>query len=146
MSVYLTVNSEAISGRAFRARDLSVLLGKSHRGSNRVLPGAAGQRPLAGVVDQIDVAVEWVVDGMYDYTNAVHTDVTKGRALNIAHYKALFMDNGAAGTGLVAATLTQPDATLSASIQCRSFDVAWNSGLYSARVVTRIIVPAGVWT
>lgn len=146
MSVYLTVNSEAISGRAFRARDLSPLLGKSHRGSNLVLPGATGRRPYAGVIDEIDVAIEWNVDGIYDYTNARHSDVTKGVALNIAHYKALFMDNGNATTGLVAATLTQPDATLSASIQCRSFDVAWNNGRYSARVVTRIIVPAGVWT
>ena len=146
MAVYLTVNSEAISGRAFRCLDLSPLLGKSHRGSNRVLPGATGTRPLAGVVDEIDVALEWVVDGIYDYTNARHSDLTKGLALNIVHYKALFMDNGNATTGLVAATLTQPDATLSANIQCRSFDVAWNGGRYSTKVTTRIIVPAGVWT
>ena len=146
MSIYLTVNSEAISGRAFRARDLSILLGKSHRGSNRVLPGATGQRPLAGVIDEIDVAVEWVVDGLYDYTNAAHSNIDQGLSLNITHYRALFMDNGNATTGLVAATLTLPDATKSASIQCRSFDVAWNGGMRSAKVMTRIIVPAGVWT
>ena len=140
MSVYLTVNSEAISGRAFRCRDLSPLLGKTHRGSNIVLAGAIGERPYAGVVDQIDVALEWVVDGIYDYNNAQHTNIDQGVSLNITHYRALFMDNGNATTGLVAATLTLPDATKSANIQCRSFDVAWNDGRRSAKVMTRIIV------
>lgn len=146
MSVYLTVNSEAINGRAFRCRDLLRLLGHTTRGSNIPMPGALGQKPFAGVRDEIDVALEWVTDGLYDYTNAAHTNPDQGVSLNLLHYRALFMDNGNATTGLVAATLTLPDRTVSASIQCRSWDPEWNQGRYSARVLTRIFVPAGAWT
>jgi hypothetical protein len=146
VTVYLTLDSEALSGRAFRARDLLPLLGQTTRGSNAVLPGATGRRALAPVIDEIDVAIEWVVNGLYDEDDLPHSTPAEGLAANLDYFRALFMESGDTTTGLIDASVTLPGVVLNSSIQCLSWDPQWNRTRYTASVLTRLVVPSGLWT
>lgn len=143
---HLELDSVHIQYKAMGARDLRPLLGnRTLRGGNRTMPGAVGTRPLAGVLDEIDVSIEWVVTGQTDETGAPNADMEEGLSANLAYYQDLFMNSGDATTGLVDAVLHMPDDDYVAEIQCRAWSEVW-TGPISAVVVTRLVVPAGLWT
>lgn len=145
MSNYITINSENLNTDAMRPFDLLPLLGNVDRGDNRVLPGATGRRPFAGVRDEIDTTINWFCDGRVTYTGTPQAPVA-GLSINLEHYRALFMDSGDATTGLIAAVIHLPDRDVQASIQIRDWTPVWGRSPFMATVATRIIVPAGIWT
>lgn len=145
MSNYLTLNSVDLNKRAFLPRDLRPLYGnRTYRGSNRVLPGATGRRPLPPVRDQIDVTIEWVCDGLVDETGASQAGV-QGLADNLNYYRSLFTTPVVAATGTLPATIHLPDDDYTADVQVWSWDEVVVPP-YTAIVLTRIVVPAGIWT
>jgi hypothetical protein len=65
---------------------------------------------------------------------------------NLDYFRALFMESGDTTTGLITASVTLPGVVFNSSIQCLSWDPQWNRTRYTASVLTRLVVPSGVWT
>lgn len=141
---YLKFNSVSLNKRSFFPKDLRPLFNAQFRGANRVLPGAVGQRPLAPVRDQIDTSIEWVCDGRFNTSDAAQEGIA-GLATNLAYYRGIFTSPADAATGQSPGTLYLPQGTLISSLQCWSWDEVW-TGPFSARVLTRLVVPSGVWS
>lgn len=142
---HLSIGTVICDQEAFKARDLLQLMGRSNRGSNRVMPGAEGQRATRGVLDQIDEPVTWYVNGRRDWAGTINADIGSGLIANLNYYRSAFFDQHSPTTGMVAGTLTLPNGTVTANIQVWDWDQVW-TGPMSATVVTRIVVPAGEWT
>ena len=145
ISEYLTIGTVTCNSEAFKAVDLIPLLGSESRGSNRVLPGAFGQRPLTPVRDQVDVAVTWYADARYNPGGTLIGPGTGNLYTVLAYYKSAFLNQANATTGNVAGTLTLANGTVTANMQVWDWSPVW-SGPMSATVVTRIVVPDGQWT
>lgn len=141
---HLCIGTVACDQDIFKPQDLLPLLGRSTRGSNRLLPKATGRRAKINRRDELDVTLTWFVNGRKNPGGTI-TAAGTGLLDNLAYYKAAFFNQADASTGLTAGTLILENGTLQADLQVRDWSAYW-TGPLSATVATRIVVPSGEWT
>ena len=73
MSQLLIFDSVPLEG-PITAEELDPLRNLAYRWSNRMFPGAVGQRPLEPVPDQLVETLSWTVTGRFDPDGVPHAD------------------------------------------------------------------------
>lgn len=143
MNELLTWDSEELEGPIV-CEDLSALRNYATRGSNLVMPGVAGARPYAPIMDQLDVTLVWVVTGLFAPDGTPHTDQQIGVELNLEHYRGVFTTGGdPAGEHDI--TLSFASSTFTGEAQLRDYAVV-RTGPGTARILTRLSIAAGELT
>lgn len=141
MSEVLTWDSEELSG-SIVCEDLAVLRSFATRGSNRTMPGAAGTRALAPVLDELDVTLAWAVTGRFDWNGSPYADPETGVEQNLEHYRSLFTTGADPDTGEHDISLAFAGSTFEAGAQLRDY-AQTRTGPTTARILTRLVIAAG---
>lgn len=114
------------------------------RGSNVVIPGAAGARPYPRRRDQAVYTMELVICGEVDEDGEAHTTIYEGLQANIAALQAGLFEPPEEATR--SAELTMPDSTvLEAEVQVGPL-ILGEKFLDLVRATFDLTVPAGVFT
>lgn len=123
---------------------LRLLGGPDVRGSNTLIPGAAGTVANKLRTTETVYDLELMVHGHKKFDNSAWSDPITGKFGNLLYLQDNVADP--ASTATVAATLTLPDATTrTAQVQIRGWEVASDHG--PGCVVTYdLVVPAGRFT
>lgn len=144
---WLVLGGEPFATHAIVHRDLLPLRGLARRGENRILAEVAGRKPYFHLRDELDVTLRWFVNGFHDPDGVPFADPLDGLETNLEHYRT-FLEDAALDpvTGCVDAELHLVGRTLTGEVQPLTWDPVRESGGATAQVLTRIIVPAGIWT
>lgn len=136
----LTFDGVLLTG-PIKCRDLSPLRDFAVRGSNRVFPGAAGQRSTTLVRDQLDRTFDWIVTGLTESDGTPYVDPATGVEQNLEFYRGLFTTGGlhAVSLSFAGSTFTASDVQVADYAQART---SWAT----ATIITRLIVPSGQLT
>lgn len=144
MPTTLDIAGTSTTTGALRPVALDPLRAVIKRGDNRLIPGRKGRRPKALVIDEVEVAIEWRLNGWRDPAGVVYPDYEEGLETNHRLYEALFTQ-GADANGEKAATLHTAVDDLTGRIQVLTFD-PYPTGPATKTILTLIRVPAGEWT
>lgn len=126
---------------AITCEDLTPLRNVMVRGGNLTMPQAAGSRPYAGVLDELECTLRWHVTGVLDPSGAAHADRGEGLEENLDYYRDLFWDP-LATYGLHPIELSWGGLTYMAEAQCWGWAAA-RTAPWTAEAITRLVVPAG---
>jgi hypothetical protein len=106
---YLEANSLPLSTPGWRITNLpSVLRGPDVRGTDRVIPLVAGQRPYLRRTDKTVISLEIMIFGDRDHTNAAYTNSIQGAITNLQYLRAQIFDPTGTGDGTRLFTLHLP--------------------------------------
>lgn len=123
---HLEIDGVPLSTPAWEHLDIQVLYsGPSVRGENRVMPGAAGRRPLPWRPDETMRTLTLAIYGDRSWDGTVNADPVAGLWANIAHLRAFVVDNPLNTTSTRTAVIKQVGgaADLTATIQVRGFEI-----------------------
>lgn len=105
----LTIGGVSLNGPAWDVPDLSGLwISGAVRGSDRVIPGAAGVLPFRRRRTVTEVTLEMIVVGMVDSAGLAYDDALQGLELNLEALRSGVVEPTNTGNGTRAATLTLP--------------------------------------
>lgn len=140
---YLEINSVPLATPAWRILDLSRLHGLAVRGSDRLLPGAAGFRANRRRTTAYTQSLPMIVFGRYDREGNVLSNVADGLDDNIDYLLTNVITPPTSAT--VAAVWHRAGGTKSAAIHVEGFEPnGWGNGWI--RFNLDLSIPAGVWT
>lgn len=141
-STYLEIASTPLATPAWRILDLSKLYGLTKRGSDRILPGAAGGRPFERKVTMRTTALPLLVQGRMNREGTPYSNVYEGLDDNIdALMTAIILPPGTTA-GTRAAVWHRATGNLSADVHIESFEPeAWGSAWI--RFSLELSIPAG---
>lgn len=136
----------ALGTHAIRPEDLTPLRGAMYRGANQLLVGARGRKPIAPILDQLDVTVRWKINGIWTPDGVVNANPAAGADANLETYRAAMCDSADPDTGEKDWTLHLSDGTsIDAPVQCWDWSPV-RTGPASFVVVTRLVVASGEWS
>jgi hypothetical protein len=141
---YLSVDGYVLPNPAVDVENMHDLLtGPAVRGSNRVLPYAAGRRPYRRRIDETVVSLELTVFADVDPDGLEHPSNFDGLRLNLGWLREHITDPTAAATRT--ATLHFPDGTTqTAEVQFGQLETgAWSPVAMAAAV--DMVLPQGVF-
>lgn len=120
--------------------------GPGVRGSNRVIPGAAGVLALPRRATETQVSLELVVSGSHDLNGVAYGDPCMGVRLNLRYLVVNLVSPGTAATR--AAVLHLPDgvSTLGAQVQVLGPLQPARAVANHARATIDLLIPAGSFT
>lgn len=135
----LTFDSVLLTG-PIKCRDLSPLRDFAVRGSNRIFPGAPGQRATTLVRDQLDRTFDWLVTGVTEPDGTPYVDLTAGLEANLEYYRTLFTTGG-----LHDISLSFAGSTFTGECQVADYAQVRTSSI-TATIITRLVIPSGQLT
>jgi hypothetical protein len=144
---YLEINSVPLATPAWEIPDLSALLDSGNlRGSDRLLPGAAGVRPLRRRRTVWVLTFPLDVMGDVDEDGAPITDANEGVNEHMAYLNANLGFADPTGDGTVPAVFRRGDLPAwTADVHFLGFKGSRKLGEFLVRTTFDISVPAGVW-
>lgn len=138
MSESLTVDAELLTG-GIKCDDLSGLRNYMRRGANRRFPNTDGSRASTQLLlDELDETLTFRVNGLKDWLGATNADPALGLETNLNHYRGLF-----APVVIHDIDLAFGGSTFSGEAQTPDY-AQQRTGPFTALVIVRFIVPAGV--
>ncbi len=142
-TAYLEINSVPLATPAWRILDLSRLNGLAVRGSDRVLPGAAGSRAVRRRLTAYTQSLPLLVEGRYNHEGTPQSDIYIGLDDNIDYLHTNVITPPTTAT--VAAVWHRATGNKSAAIHVEGFEPqAWGAGW--VRFNLEISIPSGAWT
>lgn len=142
-ATYLEVNSVPLATPAWRILDLSRLYGLEVRGSDQIIPRAAGARAYRRWVASRVVGLPLLVVGAYDHEGTANANVYDGLDDNIDYLMTNVVDPPATATH--AAVWHRANGNVSAGVHVEGFDPqAWGRGW--VRFTLELSIPAGRFT
>lgn len=124
---YLVIGSTPLATPAWRVNNIDVMWNTADvRGSDRIIPGAAGTRPYQRRFTVTKRSLEMVVFGAQDRTGATNADPRLGLWNNVKALRSLAAPTGS-GDGTLAATLYLPTgaspSTLTGYVHIEGFEI-----------------------
>lgn len=141
-STYLEIASTPLATPAWRILDLSKLYGIQKRGSDRILPGAAGARPFERKITVRSFALPLLVMGRQQRDGTVNSNIYEGLDDNVdALITAIVLPPGTTA-GTRAAVWHRATGNLSADVHVEGLEPeAW--GAAWIRFSLELSIPAG---
>lgn len=139
---WLDIEDEPLATPAIQPYDLLPLRAMMFRGANLPMGDADGTRPYKPVLDELDVTIRWYLKGFHDPDGVPFADYRNGVDENLEFYRALFNDDQDPTTGEKTYTLHLATKTLTAPIQCWSWDPV-RTGPATATILTRLVIADG---
>ena len=123
-ATHLEIDGVPLSTPAWEHTNLQVLLGAAVvRGSNVVMPGAVGVRPVRRRPTETNLTLELAIFGGQSWDGTLNADPMTGLIANLDHLKANVIDPLATTNSVRTATLVLPADTMTAAIQVLGFEV-----------------------
>lgn len=140
----LTISGISMHGPAWNVLDCMPLwLPQSTRGTNVVIPGAAGTRAYPIRLHEARHSLEMAITGWADRNGVLTNDPWVGLQANIEYLRANIEAPPAAPTATRTATLLMPDGTSrSANIQVVSLTIVWHVQT-NVGALLEIVIPSG---
>lgn len=143
-STYLEIASTPLATPAWRVTNLSALYGMNKRGSDLVMPGAAGSRPYQRQIASRTASLPLIVYGTHDRTGTPYGNVYAGIDDNVDALMTAIVDPPGTTAGTRAAIWHRATGNYTADIHVEAFEPeTWGRGW--VRFVLDLSVPAGVW-
>lgn len=144
---YLEIDGTPLATPAWFVENLPELRsGAQTRGTDRLIPGAAGALPKPRRVAPTPAELHLVIFGTVDVEGGAYSDYRAGLDANIDYLQANVVDPPATTTGVRPATLHLADGTTrTADVQVEKFDVGVG-GPDSVLAVLRITIVQGRFT
>jgi hypothetical protein len=145
-SQYLDLAGVPMSTPAWEVLNLQTLLsGPSVRGSNVIIPGAAGVRPRRRRATERTVSLELSIGGYKDPEGNTHDDPVEGLVLNILELRTL-TDPLATNNSVLTATLYWRDLTLTAGVQVGALEIGAALGQFNVAATLDITLISGAFS
>ena len=142
---YLEINSVPLATPAWRILDLSRLYGLDVRGSDRLLPTAAGVRPLRRRITIRTVGLPLLVLGATDHEGTPNANLYEGLDDNIDYLMTNVIEPAATVAGTRAAVWHRANGNVTADVHVEGLQPdTWGRGW--VRFVLELSIPAGTWT
>ena len=144
---YLEIDGVPLATPAWEIVDLSPLWQPADvRGSDRLIPGAAGVKPYRRRRTVSKRSLPMIVYGFEDLDGVAYADVREGLETNLDYLRANVVDPTNVGDGTRTAVLHLPSgSTRTGSVHVEGFELG-TAGPTSIRAVLTLSIPEGVLT